>query len=259
MIKRFHEAPISCFEEIQCVTDGDYCLVHLLPNNEAYYNMFKKAVAEGREVILDNSVFELGEAFDMDVFAQWVRVLKPTYYIIPDVLEDSEATISNVVRFREKYPDLPGKTIGVVQGKGVRDIVKCYKAVEPLVDKVAISMDYSFMHPEDSLEVAMRGRQSLLTYMRDNNIINVNKPHHLLGVLLPQEMMYYRGGFEFVDSVDTSNPVMHGMLGIRYTEEGLQEKSSIKMCDAINTKVTPDMLTDIMYNVRCFRRMCNGE
>lgn len=257
-MKRFHEAPISCFEEVQCVTDGDYCLVHLLPNNEEYFNMFKKAVEDGREVILDNSVFELGEAFDIDVFVQWVKVLQPTYYVIPDVLNNAEATIANVKIFKEMYPDLQGKSIGVVQGNNVAEIEKCYRAIEPLVDKVAISMCYGFLHSDNSLESAAKNRRNLIMYLRDRGIINVNKPHHLLGVLLPQEMEYYKEGFEFIESVDTSNPVIHGMLGIRYTNEGLHEKSFIKMCDAINTKVTSDMLRDIMYNINAFAKFCGG-
>ena len=40
----------------------------------------------GREVLLDNSIFELGEAFDSDKFAKYVEELKPSYYIVPDVL-----------------------------------------------------------------------------------------------------------------------------------------------------------------------------
>ena len=69
MIKIYHEAPKSIFDEIQKVTDGDYCLVHLLEKDKQYLNLFKEAVGKGREVILDNSIFELEEAFDADKFA----------------------------------------------------------------------------------------------------------------------------------------------------------------------------------------------
>ena len=93
MIKRFHEAPMSIFTEVQAVTDGDYCLVHLLPKNRLYRCKFKEAIERGREVILDNSVFELGTHFDMGEFAYWVNEMKPTYYILPDVLNDGKATI----------------------------------------------------------------------------------------------------------------------------------------------------------------------
>ena len=52
-MKTFHEAPNSCFERVQQITDGDYCLVHLYDENEQYKEHFDNAVRKGREVILD--------------------------------------------------------------------------------------------------------------------------------------------------------------------------------------------------------------
>lgn len=261
MIKRFHEAPCSCFKEVQSVTDGDYCLVHLLLNNEQYFKLFQNAVMSGREVILDNSVFELGTAFDIDVFAQWVQILRPTYYIIPDVLDSCAGTLFNLHEFIRRYPDLPGKRIGVVQGSCYTEIKKCYTELEPLVDKVAFSMD-SRGYGTLGLEGMMIGRQNTLYDLFNDGIINPHKKHHLLGVALPQEMTFYRDhseDFEWIDSVDTSNPVLHGLKGIRYHELGLSDKDRTKMCDCIDDDVSPVQLTDIMYNIERFRRMCNGE
>jgi len=71
MIKIAHESPKSIFEDVQRVTDYDYALVHLFEEDEEYLNQFKEAIKKGREVILDNSIFELEEAFDADRFAYW--------------------------------------------------------------------------------------------------------------------------------------------------------------------------------------------
>jgi len=87
-MKTFHEAPISIFNEVQQLTDGDYALVHLFEENDEYYNLFVDALKKGRTVILDNSIFELGSAFDTEKYIEWINKLKPTYYIIPDVLEE---------------------------------------------------------------------------------------------------------------------------------------------------------------------------
>ena len=59
MIKRYHEAPKCIFNKVQEHTDGDYALVHLFESDPEYLEMFKKALADGRDVILDNSTFEL--------------------------------------------------------------------------------------------------------------------------------------------------------------------------------------------------------
>ena len=102
-MKIAHEAPLSIFDKVQEVTDYDYALVHMFEENKAYFDVFVKALENGREVILDNSIFELGEAFDAKKYAWWVDVLRPTYYIIPDVLEDCDGTIRNFDSWMENY------------------------------------------------------------------------------------------------------------------------------------------------------------
>lgn len=268
MIKTFHEAPKSIFNMVQAMTDGDYALVNLFEDEE-YYQQFKDAVAKGREVILDNGVFELGEAFDFDVFASWVERLKPTYYIVPDVLEDCDATIERFHEFRRNYSGLPGSVIGVVQGKTYRDFVRCYRAIAPDCDKIGISFDCSwYKELSDSicdnpwLQLAA-GRAFTLMQMLDAGVIYKDKPHHLLGVALPQEMQQYhlmqRAGFgDWIDSVDTSNPVVHGLKGIVYSENGLTKKETQKLYTMINAQVDPIQKSNIEYNIKQFRRFCNG-
>ena len=61
MIKIAHESPKGVFDEVQKLTDYDYALVHLFEEDEEYLNQFKRARDKGREIILDNSIFELEE------------------------------------------------------------------------------------------------------------------------------------------------------------------------------------------------------
>lgn len=264
MIKCYHEAPKSIFKQVQSLTDGDYALVNLFEEDQEYYELFEEAVEQGRDVILDNGVFELGEAFDSGVFASWVEKLKPTWYIVPDVLENGEATIDRFYQFVKQYGShLPGKIIGVAQGKDYKDFVKCYKAIEPYCDMVGISFDCSWYRKgiknTNPWEQLAGGRLKTLIAMDDAGIINKNKPHHLLGVALPQEMSSYNlfqsnGFFSWIRSVDTSNPVVHGLKGIRYTADGLTTKETQKLYTMINTKPTDEQINDIIYNIKEFRR-----
>lgn len=265
MIKRFHEAPKQIFDDVQYVTDGDYALVNLFAEDHEYYQLFEDAVAKGREVILDNGVFELGKAWNAEDFAGWVEQLRPTWYIVPDVLEDGEATIDSFFRFTNTYKGLHGKVIGVAQGKDYNDLVNCYKTIEPFCNMVAIGFDYSWFQdklmtnsPEKN---AMIGRRALLSRLEYEDIVNKNKPHHLLGVMLPQEVKFYheaRGWFDWIYSIDTSNPVVHGLKGIRYTEDGLGFKEKQKLYTMINASVSPRQLCDVLNNIEMFRRFCNG-
>jgi len=118
MIKIAHESPKSIFSEVQKFTDYDYALVHLFEEDEEYLKQFKNAIANGREVILDNSIFELEEAFDAIKFNKWVNEIKPTWYIVPDALEDADKTCDQMEDWNNKgYGYEHSGKIGVVQGK----------------------------------------------------------------------------------------------------------------------------------------------
>lgn len=261
-MKIAHEAPLSIFDRVQVLTDYDYALVHLFEENEEYYNTFVKAKKDGREVLLDNSIFELGTAFESDTYADWIVKLKPDWYIVPDVLDNANATIDSFDSFMLTYPDLPGKVIGVAQGSTYDELVACYRymAYDSRVDKVAMSFNHPFFQDLSSgnkYYKMMRGRQKVIADMLRDDIINQDKPHHLLGCGLPQEFTEYQN-HKWIDSMDTSNPVIHGMKGIRYNDNGLDDKESVKLFTLIDEDVVA-CWDDIEYNIHMFREMCNGK
>jgi len=267
MIKIAHEAPKAIFNRIQEITDYDYALVHLFEEDPEYLQKFKDALAAGREVILDNSIFELEEAFDADRFAYWINELKPTWYIVPDSLENATQTMENMADWNEKYADkVPGKKIGVVQGKTYSEIVSCYEYMNMYgnVDMIAISFDYSyfqekFPHPNKYVSW-MLGRVQLLGRMLKDGIINSDMPHHLLGCGLPQEFQFYREAkYDWIYSLDTSNPVVHGLKQIWYKDQGLWDKESQKLFTMINSEVSQEQMNVILHNVSRFRWFANGN
>lgn len=260
-MKIAHEAPLSLVGAVGEVTDYDYFLVHLFEESTEYLNWAKQSVASGRESILDNSIFELETAFDADKFAKWVQEIKPTYYIVPDALENKDLTIEQYVSFITKYPDLPGDAIGVVQGKNYTEVVECYQFMAKSCDKVAISFDYSFFEewfPNEKTKYHkwMKGRQRLIKQMLQEGVIDINMPHHLLGCGLPQEFIEYKG-LSWIDSIDTSNPVVHGIKNIRYSKEGLESKESVKLFTLINNTVDEEQKANILYNIDVFKGFCN--
>ena len=267
MIKIAHEAPKCIFNDVQKLTDYDYALVHLLEEDPEYLQLFTDAIKNGREVILDNSIFELEEAFDEAKFANWVDKLRPEWYIIPDALEDNIKTQSQAYSWHMNYrKNLPGKAIGVVQGRTYDEIRSCYMYMDRSidVDMIAISFDYSYYnktvpHP-DKLVGWMLGRIKLLSDLNRDGFLNRSKPHHLLGCSLPQEFMYYRQlGWNWLYSLDTSNPVVHGMKEIRYKPEGLWTKESQKLFELINADRKDINLSFIENNIMNFRKFARNE
>jgi hypothetical protein len=264
-MKISHESPLCLLDRSRSYNDYDYALVHLFETEPTYYQFFKDSVAQGRHVLLDNSIFELGTAFDSERYAHWIKELQPTEYIIPDVLESALGTMDNALDWKEKYSDLPGKTIGVVQGKTYEDLVQCYDYLDTVigVDKLAISFDYSYYlevcpHPNKWMGYAL-GRVQTLTRLLNDGVINTKKPHHLLGCALPIEFMFYRKEFKWLESLDTSNPIVHALLGIGYEPGGLDAKKSLKLIELLNTP-EPSVATmhTINHNIKYFRSYVHG-
>jgi hypothetical protein len=273
-----HETPISLLEESVSYNDYDYCLVHLLPTHKQYKDFYFRCSQKGRHVLLDNSLFELGESYDPEEFAYWIKELKPTEYIIPDVFNDKDGTIASYENFISKYSNLPGKKIAVIHGKTYDEFKECYEFFEDKVDKIAFNfVDDYFKKSYDNeclvseLKVPTYwncisenewkkyalGRAMLVSRMVEEGVISHYKKHHLLGATLPREFSLYIENdiLEYITSIDTSNPIVAGLLNKRYEENyGLQEKWSVKLVDFIETEPNINQLKDIFYNVGMFRK-----
>ena len=261
-----HETPIEFLERSRKYNDYDYALVHLFETNPEYYSFFKASKTLGREVLLDNSIFELGEAFDREKFVEYIEELEPTYYVVPDVLEDGFKTRSSFHKFCLAYGDLPGLKIGVVQGKTYQELVDCYKYMSDNADYIAISFDYSWYKsiaatklnqygPVDTLEKQCKGRQRFISMLQEDGIWNYDKPHHLLGCSLAKEFKHYTQE-KSIRSLDTSNPVVAGILNKRYYKDiGLLDKPSVLLADLINADLDGEQVHNILYNVDEFKNL----
>lgn len=266
MIKISHECPLEIFEQVQKVTDYDYFLVHLFDEIPKYKEKYFQAKEKARETILDNSIFELGKAFDQDKFAKKILELEPDWYIIPDSLENYSETVKNNELWKEKYSKLPGKRIGVVQGKTYQQLLQSYTYWDEVgeVDMIAISFDYSWYekavpHPNKYVSWAL-GRVMLLGKLVKDEVINVEKPHHLLGCSIPLEFKLLNlAGYNWIYSIDTSNPIVHAIKGHRYESNfGLTFKDSQKLFTLMNypkNKIDKEIL---LNNILEFRKLVNG-
>jgi len=266
LIKVSHESPISLLQLSKEYNDFDYCLVHLLDQHPSYKDFYKSSRAVyGREVLLDNSIFELGKAFDKDEFWKKVKEIEPNMYIVPDVLEDYQGTIESYKNFENYNLDIKNsfqtKAIGAVQGKTWQDLKECYKFMADNADMIAISFDYSYYHAIGSdwspLERFCSGRQRLIQDLINNGIWRWDKPHHLLGCSLAKEFRYYvdRNIYNIV-SCDTSNPIVAAIHGLRYDADyGLNTKPSTKLADLITYELTLEQIDIVKYNTSMFKKI----
>lgn len=257
-----HECPRCLLEESRTFNTYDYALVHKFKDDKEYLEFYKESLRQGRVVYLDNSLFELEEMFNHAEFAQWVKELgsinpKNFYYIVPDALEEKDKTIESCKDFLLKYPDLPGKSIGVVQGKTLEELIECYLFMGEACNRVAISFDYSYyqkQYPDAKTkwEAWMLGRQDFIQYLADNGLDIYDV--HLLGCGLPQEFKYYKD-MNFIVSCDTSNPIVMGIKGHRYRDEnGLDFKESIKLVDLFEAELDNNQHNNIKHNIMVFKK-----
>ena len=264
-----HESPISILEESKSYNDYDYALVHLFETQPDYYNFFKRSLLAGREVLLDNSIFELGEAFDSTKYIKYITELNPSFYIVPDVLQNAEATMSSWKKFFLNYGgDLNGRiAIGVVQGNSYQELVDCYKFMSDHADYIAISFDYDWYNQVTysnrsgrlgELDRWAAGRQHLINRLADDGVWNNTKPHHLLGAAVAREFRSYVPIADElgIRSIDTSNPVVAGLLGYRYmANQGLNHKPSQLLADMIASDVNEDQMDNVLYNTQQFKKI----
>jgi hypothetical protein len=85
----------------------------------------------------------------------------------------------------------------------------------------------------------------------ERGIIRKDVYHHLLGCSLPQEFMSY-DDWKFIQSVDTSNPILVGAEGKRYADNGIDWKPKEKL-EYYFEKNLDDKLEDIIFNLNKFK------
>lgn len=261
-IETSHESPLASLNDSLSYNDYCYALVHLFETHQEYYDFFVKSKNHlDREVYLDNSIFELGESFDSDKYAEWIATLQPNVYIVPDVLEDANKTVNSWLEWESKHDFKKCKRMGVVQGKTWTELFECYKFMSQAADLIAISFDYSYYQGTgfgfDELSRFCSGRQRFIRQLIDENIWNWDKQHHLLGCSLAREFRWYVDKNIYnIKSVDTSNPVVAAMHGLRYNDEyGLDEKPKTLLADMIEHKITDDEQELVQYNTKMFKKI----
>ncbi len=260
MYKISHELPINMLSRSYDINDYEYCLPHLLDQNEVYKKHFYKAKEDGRYIIMDNSLHELGEAYDTKRLLYWIKELEPDEFIVPDVWQNQTQTLVNAKYWMRNY-ELPENTtkVAVVQAQSYGEAYECYDILQFHHGYKKIAFSYGadwyadeFPHP-NPLVGKMMGRIMMISKMYKSGLITDNHRIHLLGCALPQEFGYYCD-FPFIESIDTSNPVIHGIEGVKYNSVGLLTKSSTKIDKMGLEPLTPEKLYDINHNLTQFKK-----
>lgn len=240
-MKISHEVPLNLLEFSPKFNNYDYCLPHLLDKFDQYRDYFINAKKQGRYIIMDNSLHELGQAYDTDRLMHWIEILKPDEFIVPDVWEEAGKSIDNASEWsRIKLPKDTLK-VAVVQAKNIEEAATCYKSYQALgYRKIAFSYGAKYYselvpHPTRAIATAL-GRVYVISKLYNDDVISKHDRVHLLGCAVPQEFIYYKD-MPFIETIDTSNPIMAGLEGISYNNWGLDSKPMLKIDEAMEWSV----------------------
>ena len=260
-VKISHEVPFCLLEKSKEFNDYDYCLPHLMDQNEEYKNFFYESKKQGRYIVMDNSLHELGEAYNTERLMHWIEEIKPDEFIVPDVWENCEESIQNATIW-DLYDFPKGvEKVAVVQAKSIHEASLCVKAYKDLgYGKICFSYGASYYndictHPNKDLGKAL-GRLMVISTLLKTGELKQDDRIHLLGCAVPQEFGWY-SGINCIESIDTSNPVMAALEGIKYEESGLNYKPKANMNGyfyMLNDKIDYSILT---HNLEKFKTINN--
>lgn len=258
-IKISHEVPFCLLEKSRKFNYYDYCLPHLMDESEEYRNFFYESRKQGRYIIMDNSLHELGEAYNMKRLIHWVKEIVPNEFIVPDVWENYNESIRNAKYWRGIELPKEVTKVAVVQAKSEHEAVLCTKIYKDLgYKKIAYSYGASYYndvcpHPNKDFGKAI-GRYMVINDLLKNDILSPKDRVHLLGTASPIEFGLYKN-IECIESIDTSNPVMAGIEEKMYFDLGLPTKPIANMNNYQNAKEEDINVDFIEYNIRKFREI----
>lgn len=257
--------PINLLDEYASLGDIHLLLSHLIPiepNEE--HNLIYNSVARAMNVveksisfqeepnielmrkyleyyrerkelkILDNGLFENKVAEDPVKLIIKALIVKADALIAPDVLYDGEATIKEAESFVGSVKKVAQylKIMAVPQGSSPEEYLHCYKELvnNPDIDMIGLSilaLTKSFQKYTGTESIHVN-RIVGINYLWSQGAFHPHKWHHLLGLGdRPDELAAYKH-IENIKSNDTSSPVLHGLRGKAYLEDGSIENGKLQ-------------------------------
>jgi hypothetical protein len=253
-MKVSHEVPIPYLNKSLEFNDYDYCLPHLLDESKEYEEYFRNAKENSRYIIMDNSLHELGKPYDSDRLWYWMNQLEPDEFIVPDYWQDKNKTlVSSKEWITKEYPKNT-TPVAVVQSNNKEDAYECYHILKDQgYKKIAFSYgaDWYLTHgsgPNKFIRKAL-GRHNVIKEFYEKGLIKKTDKIHLLGCNVPQEFEWYND-MPFIETIDTSNPIIHGLAGVKYESFGLTKKLLYKVDKFEGNEKNWDI---VLFNVNKFK------
>lgn len=254
-----HEVPLCLLEHNKKRwSHFQYCLPHLLDKYPVYKEFFLRYREEkGSFIMMDNGLFEGVTHTEQDLIEK-INLIKPDIFIVPDKWNDADEGHKNAKYWMNILkPQLPEETnlMVVLQGKDFFQLRLLYLMCLDLgythfaFNHSSIAYQNENYNPNPLLNQAF-GRNQIISKLRKEGIIKDHHYIHLLGASHPIEFQLYKDPYySFINSIDTSLPIINGIKGINLDLNNRYEKPKEKIEDFMEMEY-PDLeiRQEIDYN-----------
>lgn len=254
--------------ELMNYGDRFFCLAQQYKKYPHYREFFKKKVAEGKWVTLDNGAGD-HDTVDEDELLHIALDLKPSEVIPPDILFDGIKTIYNMERFihrlrlfeyaASKFDSHASKPIQIFacpQGKDKEEwmFVYRYMVKHPEVSTIGMSKlaiphimyDKSFIIDKGIKEA----RIAVFNHLKTIGLIT--KPLHFLGLGDPTELEHYKDE-PLVRSNDSCNSILSGINGFDWNTRDFTRIPTPK--DYFDQTIKPEAYNVAKRNIKWLKEL----
>jgi len=233
------EIPTAYLEEWSLWTDLDFVLAHRVLEDEAYAEFYARRPSD-RELILDNSMHELGAPLSIEAIRDAAERVHADYVIPPDRLGEPEWNLLQYAQTCRVCSDF--NVAGVLCG---RDMAERRSVLDHIQGAPMLLLP--FREPRLTwfleLETPIRRRFE-------------NKRIHLLGVNTLTELQCFAGyssDERSIWSVDTSKPIKHGVVH-RNIRDGSLRGAALSSKDLLDLhSLTSAQIESVAANVLVLR------
>lgn len=258
-----HEVPLDLLELSLTFNDYQYCLPHYYVKYPQYKKFFDNYRNKNNSfIILDNGLFE-GGVLPENQLLDIINGLKPDIFIVPDSWNDYITTIGYAKEWLKKSIPISTNLMMVLQGKSYDQLHEC--SIQGLklgykyfgLNHSSLAYSDVFYHPNPIIS-KMMGRIITLNKLVEEDVYDKFKKCyiHLLGMISPEEIQLINHK-NIIKSIDTSNPVLNGIKGLRYSNLSFPIGKPEEKIEIFMEKDLAFNIEDIIFNINQFRKMSN--
>lgn len=233
------EIPTAYLPDWSPLCDLDFVLAHRVLGDDAYAGYFLSR-KESRELILDNSMHELGHPLPPSDLEEAAKRVNADYVITPDVLGQPQ---QNYKWFKETHR-LLGNRFKIA-------VVMCGR------DPAERSTFLNNVHSADML--CLPYRENRLSWFHEHRAeIDRWTRLHLLGVNTLEELMQW-DDFSFDLSVDTAKPIKWGLVKERLNVVKEIRHNPLSSLDLLGVRnLTCAQTESVLWNIAYLRTFLGG-